>query len=80
MCELGCGEDVEEAFEGPMATNSNPQVRARITIMPCESWIVIVLRSFSAAVVVLERVESDPRILLDVRGREEDMREDALGW
>jgi hypothetical protein len=41
---------------------------------------VIVLKSFSAAAVVLERVESDPRILLDVRGREEDMREGALGW
>jgi hypothetical protein len=54
--------------------------------MPCESWIVIVLRSFSAAVVVLERVASDPRGWvrdIDWRcGREmaEDIREDALGW
>jgi hypothetical protein len=57
-----------------------------MTITPCESWTVIVLRSFSAAVVVLESVASDPRgwvCDIDWRGgREmtEDIREDALGW
>lgn len=54
--------------------------------MPCESWIVIVLRSCSAAVVVLESVASDPRgwfCDIDWRGggeMAEDIREDVLGW
>lgn len=32
-------------IEGPIATKSRPQDRDRMTIMPCESWMVIELRS-----------------------------------
>ena len=39
-----------------MATNKTPHFSARMTIMPWESWIVMLLRSLSGCV---ERAGSD---------------------
>ena len=36
-----------EEGEGPIATNNNPDLRARMHIMPNSSWIVMLFRSWS---------------------------------
>lgn len=54
---FGCALDPVDV--GPIATNNSPHDKARITITPCDNCIVIMLRSFSAAVLVLEIVDSD---------------------
>ena len=60
VLELGLELFCELGVEGPIATKRRPQLRARMTIMPCASWMVMVLRSWSVMVDVLEKVASEP--------------------
>lgn len=80
VCRFGYALGFE--VEGPIATNNNPHLRARITMIPLVSWIVIVLSSLSVAVDVLDSVASEPRGWLcgeDCEGKAEG-RMDVVGW
>lgn len=58
---------------GPIATNRRPQERARRTMIPCESWMVMEFRSLSRDVASEEAFfdwgsAEEIRVLVDWKG------------